>query len=331
MELRKTSFSLVVPHMRGPQSARTDRISQAQRAVLLISVEWCSGLEAVSRRARNGMREASPSDDVDPDVVQGKLPGRSRAGLRTAVLILTATAVPVVGLFWASGVARSEFEHCALGGLVATGKATVLQEQQAWDDAARIVSAAALGATLVGGLQSHNAEMVQQGAQNALITGPFADVRIYDAMGNLVATAAVPAITPTAVDLADPRPIGDPVMEGGKTLRQIRAGIAVPSIGPALGRLVVDVDVTQLLGKSADLAFGQTGTKSLVTPAGMVVAGSAAVGTPLRSSANLAIAAAGKPVTTIVYSPFYHRMTVEAYEPIPAQKMASSSSRRAPR
>ena len=51
------------------------------------------------------------------------------------------------------------------------------------------------------------------------------------------------------------------------------------------------------------------------------MAGSSAVGTRLLSPINLAIAAAGKPVTTVIYSPFFGRLTAESYEPIPGQNL----------
>lgn len=51
------------------------------------------------------------------------------------------------------------------------------------------------------------------------------------------------------------------------------------------------------------------------------MAGSTSVGAPLRSPVNLAIAAAGKPVTTVIYSPIFGRLTVESYEPVGGQKM----------
>jgi PAS domain S-box-containing protein len=84
---------------------------------------------------------------------------------------------------------------------------------------------------------------------------------------------------------------------------------------------VVDVDLTQLLGKPSDLAFGRTGVKFLVTRAGMLVAGSGFVGARLRSPGNLEIAAAGKPATKIIFSHLYWRLTVESYEPISGQNM----------
>ena len=66
---------------------------------------------------------------------------------------------------------------------------------------------------------------------------------------------------------------------GRRYARQVTVGI-----GPGgRGRLVVDVDVTQLLGKPSDLGFGRTGVKFLVTPSGTIVAGSTAVGTTLLS------------------------------------------------
>ena len=51
----------------------------------------------------------------------------------------------------------------------------------------------------------------------------------------------------------------------------------------------------------------------------MVVGGSTAVGSPLRAAANRAIVAAGRPVTRTIYSPYFRRLTVESYEPIPGQ------------
>ena len=61
-------------------------------------------------------------------------PRATRVGLRTAVVVLLATAFPVLSLFWASSVATGEVEDRARAGLAAIGKAASLQEQQAWDD-----------------------------------------------------------------------------------------------------------------------------------------------------------------------------------------------------
>jgi PAS domain S-box-containing protein len=246
---------------------------------------------------------------------------KPRVGRRAVAIVLTATAFPVVSLLWASGVARAEVEHRALGGLAATGKATVLQEQQAWDDAVLVVMSGVSRPGLLRDLDSHNSAALLQIARNILITGPFANVRVYDASGTLAAMAGLPGTTPTDVsELGTGRvTLGNPVTTGTKTSRQLAA--AIGGAGPRLGALVVDVDLTQLLGKPSNLAFGRTGVKFLVTRPGMVVAGSAAVGTVLRGRVNLDIAASGKPATKLFNSPFYGRLTVEAYEPIPGQNM----------
>ncbi len=237
---------------------------------------------------------------------------------RTAVVVLLATAVPVASLLWASGVARAEVEQRALAGLASTAKATVLQEQQAWDDAVRVITSAASRPVPLSAIQSRDVTLAGQGARNILGTGPFSAVRIFDSEGNLVALAALPNVTTTPTGGIGPGAltIGDPVGDATGNFRQV----AVP-IGAGRARLVVDVDLTQLLGKPSDLAFGRTGAKFLVTPAGLIVAGSTAVGTELRSAINRSIAATGKPVTKIVFSPFYSRDTVESYEPIPGQKL----------
>ncbi|MCW3036213.1 MAG: signal transduction histidine kinase, partial [Actinobacteria bacterium] len=249
-----------------------------------------------------------------------------RVGLRTAAVVLAATALPIVSLLWASGVAKSEVRNRALGGMAAIGKATSLQEQQAWDDAIRIVASAAGGSGLLTRLESHNPELARevasQSARNILMAGPFGDVRMYDAAGNLLAMASLPGVNPTAVTGTHLPSItlGDTITNGTQSSRQVAVSIGGVR-GPEVGRLVVDVDVTQLLGKPEDLAFGQTGEKFLVTPAGMVVAGSEDNGGPLLSPTNLAIVAAGKSVTTLIYSPFYRRLTIESYEPIPGQNL----------
>ncbi len=239
--------------------------------------------------------------------------------VRTAAVVLVATAVPVASLIWASGVAKGEVERRALDGLASTAKATVLQEQQAWDDAVRVITSAGSRPVSLSAILSRDPLLARQGVQNILVTGPFAAVRIYDGTGSLVALATLPDVTPTPIRAFGPPGlvIGEPVADGARIARQV-----VVPIGPSqAGRLVVDVDVTRLLGQPADLAFGRTGVKFLVTPAGLVVAGSGAVGTPLRSAANRAIVAHGRPVTNVAYSPFYGRVNAQSYEPIPDQSM----------
>ena len=240
--------------------------------------------------------------------------------LRTAAVVLLATTVPVASLIWASGVARAEVERRALEGLTATAKATVLQEQQAWNDAVRVVSSAASRPVPLSALQSGDAVLAGEGAQNILVTGPFADVRLYDSAGKLAAMAVLPDVTPTPYGMTGSTAltVGDPVSIGTRTTRQV----AVP-IGPIhAGRLVVDVDLTQLLGQPSDLGFGRTGVKFLVTSNGRVVAGSTAVGTSLRSAVNRSIVSAGQPTTKVVYSPFWARSTAESVEPIPTQQLS---------
>jgi PAS domain S-box-containing protein len=240
----------------------------------------------------------------------------SPSGLRTVALVLTATALPVISLIWASGVARTEVEQRARAGLAATARATVLQEQQAWDDALRVVMSAASRPVPLSALELRDTTLATQGVQNILVTGPFADVRLYSASGDLVAMAALPGVTPTpAAGLASgPPTVGGPLSVGSVIGRQVSV-----AAGNGGGRLVVDVDMTQLLGKPSGLGFGRTGAKFLVTRQGMIVAGSAGVGSPLRAPVNLDIAAAGKPVTKITFSPFFGRLTVESYEPVPDQ------------
>ena len=240
----------------------------------------------------------------------------SHAGLRTVAAVVTATAVSLVSLLWASTVAGEEVERRALAGLASTAKATVLQEQQAWDGAVRIAVSAAARPFALSALQSGDAALAGTGVENVLVTGPFAVVRLYGRGGDLLATAAIPGVTPTPVDGNAPSRVivGEPAGVGTRTARQV----SVP-VGADLGRLVVDVDMTQLLGKPSDLGFDRTGAKFLVTRDGLIVAGSTSVGTHLLSPVNLAIVAAGEPVTTQVYSPLFGRMTVESFEPIPDQ------------
>jgi PAS domain S-box-containing protein len=246
---------------------------------------------------------------------------QSRPGLHTTVLILLATIFPVASLYGASLVAKTEVERRAREGLAAIGQATVLQEEQAWDNAVRVVTSAASRPVPLSAIQSRDTELAALGLQNILTTGPFATVRIYDSAGTLIATAAMPGATPTPVSrLGSPATettFETPVVSGTQVVRQV----AVPVGFAGRGRLVVDVDITQLLGKPSDLGFGRTGAKFLVTPAGTVVAGSTAVGMPLQSAENRAIAAARRPVTRLIYSPFFKRLTVESYQPIPGQDM----------
>ena len=220
---------------------------------------------------------------------------------RTAIVVLLATAVPVASLLWASGVARAEVEQRARAGLDSTAEATVLQEQQAWDDAVRVITSAASRPVPLSAIQSRDVTLAGLGARNILGTGPFSAVRIFDNEGKLVALEALPGVTVTPIGGTGTRAfsVGDPVGDRTGNFRQV----AVP-IGIGRARLVVDVDLTQLLGKPSDLAFGRTGAKFLVTPAGLIVAGSVAVGTELRSPINRSIAATGKPVTKVVFSPF---------------------------
>lgn len=175
--------------------------------------------------------------------------------------------------------------------------------------------------SLLGAIESRHAADATQSAQNLLVTGPFATVRVYDGTGNLLTAAGVADAVPTPLSApaAGQVVVGEPLTIAGRTYRQV--AVAVAAGGDQRARLLVDVDMAQLLGKPSDLAFGQTGVKFLVTPTGLVVAGSTAVGTTLRSEVNLAIAAAGRPVTALIYSPFFGRMTVEAYEPVPGQNL----------
>ena len=262
------------------------------------------------------MGDSDPVGSADPP------PRGARIGLRTLSVVLAATIVPVASLLWASVVARTEVEQRALQGLTATAKATVLHEQQAWDDAVRVAVSAATRPVPLNAVGSRDAALARQGVENILATGPFATVRLYDAAGELVAMAGLPGVSPTPLlpPSTGPTTFGDPVTVGSRTARQI----SLPAGGVEilnLGRLVVDVDVTQLLGKPSGLAFGRTGAKVLVTPDGMVVAGSIGVGDELQASVNRTIAAAGQPVTAVVFSPLYQRRNVESYEPIPGQNM----------
>ncbi|HEX9313798.1 MAG TPA: hypothetical protein VGA71_00110, partial [Actinomycetota bacterium] len=72
------------------------------------------------------------------------------------MVVLVATAFPVLSLLWASGVATSEVEDRALAGIAAIGKTASLQEQQAWNDAIRIVTSVAARPSVVTALGSHN-------------------------------------------------------------------------------------------------------------------------------------------------------------------------------
>ncbi len=245
-----------------------------------------------------------------------------RVGPRTFALVALATMVPVATMLWASVVAQTEVEQRALDGLTATARATVLQEQQAWDDAVRVAVTAASRPVPLSAVDSHDAQLATQGMANILASGPFDAVRLYDAGGALVAVAARSGTTPVAATglTAGPVTFGGTVINGSQISRQVSVAAGAADV-PKLGRLVVDVDVTQLLGKPDGLAFGRTGVKVLVTRAGMVVAGSTSVGQPLRAITNLAMVAAGRPATAVLFSPLYQRVNVESYEPIPGQDM----------
>jgi len=162
-------------------------------------------------------------------------------GLLTVALVLTATSFPVIALVWASRVARTEIEHRALAGLAGTAKATVLAEQRAWNDAVRIVVSASTRPVPLSALETRDRSLAEKGVQNVLITGPFADVRVYTGAGDLVAMAALPGVTPTPVGGTGPGPpvIGEPTTVGTGYARQI----SVPIGTGVEGRLVVDVDL----------------------------------------------------------------------------------------
>ena len=265
------------------------------------------------------LKQMRHSTDPDANVAVG---ARHRQwGPRAALVVLIATTLPVASLLWASVVARNEVEQRALEGLAATAKATVVQEQQAWDDAVRVVTSGSTRPGLIDALSAGNTSNTDRAAANILATGPFADVRLYNASGRLVGGDTNPGVTPTAVGTPAPSfSVGTPNIDGAQTLRQVSAPVKAGG-GSLLGWLLVDVDVTRLMGQPTDLSFGQTGAKFLVTPEGVIVAGSEAVGTALRSPINLAIAAAGKPDTRVVYSPYYQRLNVQSYQPVPGQNV----------
>jgi PAS domain S-box-containing protein len=247
-------------------------------------------------------------------------------GLRSAAVVLVATALPVLSVLWASSVATEEVEHRALASIAAIGKAASLQEQQAWNDAIRIVISVAARPSVVTAMGSRYPavarQLASQSTASILVFGPFSDARMYDPAGNLLAMASLPGVDPTPVTgtPSDPATFGDPVTPGAHTLRQVAVPIGGIR-GPLLGQLVVDVDLTQLLGKPSDLAFGHTGSKVLVTPGGVTVAGSGTTGLPLPSPVNRAIAAAAKPMTALITSPVDGRLTIESYVPIPGQNL----------
>src|SRR5260370_10680790 len=143
-----------------------------------------------------------------------------------------------------------------------------------------------------------------------------------DPAGALLRRGSLPGREPTAVTgtQSQAATMGDPVTIDAHTSRQVAVPIGGVR-GPVLGQLVVDVDVTQLLGKPSDLAFGRTGSKVLATPAGMTVAGLGTTGIPLASPINRAMAAAAKPMTALVDSPVSGEPIIEFYEPIPAQNL----------
>jgi PAS domain S-box-containing protein len=242
------------------------------------------------------------------------------------VAVLVATAFPVLSLLWASSVAPGEVEHRAFVGIAAIGKAASLQEQQAWDDAIRIVASVAARPSLVTALASRNPadarQMARLSTASILVFGPFSDVRIYDPAGDQLAMASLPGRDPAGVTVTQSQvtTFGDPVTVDGHTSRQVAVPIGGVR-GPVLGQMVVDVDVTHLLGKPSDLAFGRTGSKILVTPAGVTVAGLGTTGIPLASPINRAIAAAAKPMTALVDSPVSGKPIIESYEPIPGQNL----------
>src|SRR5438309_5963574 len=147
-------------------------------------------------------RATDPSRHAPPTNLRS-VPRATRVGLRTAVVILVATAFPVLSLLWASGVATGEVEHRAFVGIAAIGKAASLQEQQAWNDAIRIVTSVAARPSLVIALASPNRADAQQMARlstaSVLVFGPFSGVRMYDPAGDLLAMASLPGRDPTAV------------------------------------------------------------------------------------------------------------------------------------
>src|SRR5260370_12271842 len=142
------------------------------------------------------MNRLSRATDPSPQTTLEKVARAPRVGLRTAVAVLVATAFPALSLLWASSVAPGEVEHRAFVGIAAIGKAASLQEQQAWDDAIRIVTSVAARPSLVTALASRNRadarEMARLSTASVLVFGPFSDVRIYDPTGDLLALASLP-------------------------------------------------------------------------------------------------------------------------------------------
>src|SRR5256885_8820269 len=181
-----------------------------------------------------------------PPTNPGKVARATRVGLRTSIVVLVATAFPVLSLLRASGVATSEVEDRALAGIAAIGKTASLQEQQAWSDAIRIVTSVAARPSLVAALGSHNPadarQMASRSTQSILVLGPFNDVRMYDAAGDLLAVASLPGVTPTAMagTRSPPARLGDPVTTGAPISRQV--GVPNQGVhGTLLGPLRVDV------------------------------------------------------------------------------------------
>jgi PAS domain S-box-containing protein len=234
---------------------------------------------------------------------------------------MVATALPVMSLLWASGVFRVEVEQRALEGLVGIAKATVQQQRQAWDDAHSLVTLAANNPPTVRSVRSTEPETAAEVAAIVFNSGPFAGVRIYDAAGILLGAAGTPVDGPLpAGQVGAPAAVGGPVVAGDRTTRQVSFPIS-QGTSAAEGRLVADVDLSQLLGDPQELGFGRTGARFLVTREGMIVAGPTAVDTRLRSQVNLEIVDAGVPATKTIFSPLFSRSTVESYEPVPGQDL----------
>ncbi len=233
---------------------------------------------------------------------------------------MVATALPVMSLLWASGVFREEVEQRALEGLVGIARTTVQQQRQAWDDVRSAVALAATNPPTIRGVRSSDPEAAAEVAAIVFNSGPFAGVRIYDAAGTLRGAAGAPIDGPLpAGEIASPPAVDDPVVAGNRISRQVSVPISQAGGSAVDGRLVVDVDLSQLLGSPQELEFGRTGARFLVTRDGIIVAGPTAVGTKLRSQVNLEIAAAGIPATKTIFSSLFNRPTVESYEPVPGQ------------
>src|SRR5205085_4833043 len=77
------------------------------------------------------MNRRSRATDPSPQTNLEEVARSTRVGLRTAVAVLLAAALPVLSLLWASSVATGEVEHRAFAGIAAIRNAASLQEQQA--------------------------------------------------------------------------------------------------------------------------------------------------------------------------------------------------------